>query len=49
MEASTSFMALTLRPTGLSPRPDANDWSIHEDGGRTAGSGSCPNLTHAVS
>ena len=25
-------MPLTLRPTGLSPRPDANDWTIHDDG-----------------
>jgi hypothetical protein len=23
---------LILRPTGLSPRPDANDWTIHDDG-----------------
>ena len=32
MEASTSFMTLTLRPTGLSSRPDANDWTIHDGG-----------------
>jgi hypothetical protein len=25
-------MPLTLRPTGLSPRPDANDWTIHDNG-----------------
>jgi hypothetical protein len=25
-------MTLTLRPTGLSRDPNANDWSIHEDG-----------------
>ena len=25
-------MPLTLRPTGLSGNPDANDWSVHEDG-----------------
>jgi hypothetical protein len=25
-------MTLTLRPTGLSGNPDANDWSIYEDG-----------------
>jgi hypothetical protein len=25
-------MALTLRPTGLSPDPDRQDWSVHEDG-----------------
>jgi hypothetical protein len=25
-------MPLTLRPTGLSRNPDANDWSIHEAG-----------------
>jgi hypothetical protein len=25
-------MPLSLRPTGLSRNPNANDWSIHEDG-----------------
>jgi hypothetical protein len=25
-------MPLTLRPTGLSGNPGANDWSVHEDG-----------------
>jgi hypothetical protein len=25
-------MPLTLRPTHLSRDPEANDWSIHEDG-----------------
>jgi hypothetical protein len=25
-------MPLTLRPTGLSPLPDSNDWTIHDDG-----------------
>jgi hypothetical protein len=25
-------MPLTLRPTGLSGNPDANHWSIYEDG-----------------
>ena len=25
-------MPLTLRPTGLSPRPDANDWTILDEG-----------------
>src|SRR5260370_38949716 len=25
-------MALTIRPSGLSRDPNANDWSIHEDG-----------------
>src|ERR1700704_5822700 len=29
---SIEAMPLTLRPTRLSPRPDANDWTIHDDG-----------------